>query len=366
MFLGGIWPTDSHRTLNVAPQIQFTVVDYDYRCSERAVMMATSIRLLIVLLLCLTWVNVQAQSTGQEIAILFGSDHEGQANVYKMNADGSNIQPFINSPLEGGGVLETATLSPDGKTLAFTSRKNRFERPTSAIFLLDVESGKISVLSKDMQEDSGFPVWSPDGSRLAYLTKGLYGAYEQAHIWDAASGATEVLTTNLTISDVVHDRVMGVTSVDWSPDGKRLVLGVQTSPPTGQNILVVINADGSNPTQLTMSDVYATLPVWNWQSDTVYFLCELETQNELCFVDVQGAGYDLLTTDFKNLIPENSNPRIRWLNMSPDGRLLIQVLRDPNIYIYDIQSRILTKLTVGNTFSNTVPYWIMSTTALTN
>jgi Tol biopolymer transport system component len=303
-------------------------------------------------------VDSQAETNRTGAAILFVSDNNGQPGVYMMDSDGSNVRRFVESGFETGGVLQEANLSPDGTTLAFTSRKNRESHPTNAIFLLDIASGQITPLSNDYGRDSDFPVWSPDGSHLAYLARGVYGNYGQVYIWDATSGENHLLTTGSLLGNTINDVVAGITGLDWSPDGQRLVLAVQTSPPTGHNMLVVINADGTNPQQVTPNDVNAAIPAWKWQNDVVYFVCGLGDYNEICSLDLQTLAFDFVTIHLHDSVPGDNSTHIKWLNVSSDGQFLLQFVGNRNIYLYKARDQSVTSLTAASTATNGVPHWI--------
>lgn len=61
--------------------------------------------------------------------------------------------------------MQAATISPDGKRIAWTQG----QQAATAIWLFDVERG----LSRRLTEEGGYlsPVWSPDGTRLAAVTR---------------------------------------------------------------------------------------------------------------------------------------------------------------------------------------------------
>src|SRR6185369_17628758 len=105
----------------------------------------------------------------------------------------SNVHPFINNSFEEGGKLISASLSPDGRVLAFVSRKDRTDHPTDAVFLLDITSMSITSLINDDKYDNDFPVWSPDGNKLAYLERGLFGNYAYLAIWDRQTQETQLV-----------------------------------------------------------------------------------------------------------------------------------------------------------------------------
>ena len=94
----------------------------------------------------------------------------------------------------------------------------------AAVWVFDVERGTRTRLTTD--GNSGFPVWSPDGTHVAF-------GEDSASFWRTArkaadgSGAEEQLMS----SDMSADRSFLPTS--WSPDGQTLALEVQTG---GQGI----------------------------------------------------------------------------------------------------------------------------------
>jgi dipeptidyl aminopeptidase/acylaminoacyl peptidase len=105
-------------------------------------------------------------------------------------------------------------LSPDGKRLAVG--RNDPATNTRDIWVLDLARGVSSRFTFDKADDFN-PVWSPDGSRIAFTStrKGRRDIY-----WKAAGGAgadEPVLETE------------GAKSLeDWSPDGKLLLFNLDT------------------------------------------------------------------------------------------------------------------------------------------
>lgn len=100
-------------------------------------------------------------------------------------------------------VIRHASTSPDGKILVFNA--------AGYLWSMDLPAGKPRRLTRS--EDLEFePAWSPDGSRIAYVT------------WDDEQmGAVMVLERSTGVSrKVTRDKGIYRTP-SWSPDGKRIV-----------------------------------------------------------------------------------------------------------------------------------------------
>jgi dipeptidyl aminopeptidase/acylaminoacyl peptidase len=116
--------------------------------------------------------------------------------------------------------------SPDGTRIAFVSTRvgpDPDSHLNTDIYVVDAKAGaEPKPVTTSLAGDSGRPAWSPDGQWLAYLqgddTK--YNAYElnKLTIVPAAGGAAKILTAAL-------DRPVS-GPLWWSPDGKTLTFSV--------------------------------------------------------------------------------------------------------------------------------------------
>ena len=105
---------------------------------------------------------------------------------------------------------EQPTLSPDGTRIAFVLRTTDREgdRDTRALWQVPAAGGAATPLTHATADST--PVWSPDGSQLAFLR--AQDGPAQVWILPAAGGEARALTT----------LPLGAGAPAWSPDGERI------------------------------------------------------------------------------------------------------------------------------------------------
>ncbi len=97
---------------------------------------------------------------GHQIA--FGSNRDGDFEIYVMNTDGSNVRRLTKSP----GLDMRPAWSPDGKQIAFTSnRDGNYE-----VYVMNADGSKVRRVTNHPERDD-CATWHPDGKRLALVSE---------------------------------------------------------------------------------------------------------------------------------------------------------------------------------------------------
>jgi TolB protein len=168
------------------------------------------------------------------------------------------------------------------------------------------------------------PAWSPDGSRLAYVS--FENKKPIIYVHSLASGQ-RVVVANFKGSN---------SAPAWSPDGRRLA--VTLSKEDGSQIFL-IDADGSNAVRLSTSSSINTEPFFSPDGQTLYFTSDRGGSPQIYSMPVGGGDVRRITFDGSY----NVSPRI-----SPDGRMMAFITRSDGAFrlaVMDLASRQVQVLT---------------------
>jgi Tol biopolymer transport system component len=238
--------------------------------------------------------------------IAFVTNRDTNAEIYTANPDGSDPLRLTNTRENESGPA----YSPDGTRIAFAR--------SSDIWVMNADGSGAGAITGTEGADSQ-PAWSPDGSQIVYVsnhtipaTGGTTGpelfiinadgsgterqvtntpsnAASQAPVWSPA-GDQIAYQSNATTGFDIYTIAPSVTAgfgtlrsanqlnqnyqnPSWSPNGASIAFERGTGTNVGDTTkeIWMMNADGSNPVQITKDSVYDVDPAFSPDGTRIAF-----------------------------------------------------------------------------------------------
>jgi Tol biopolymer transport system component len=183
--------------------------------------------------------------------------------IYTADADGGNLRRLTNTP----GYNAEATLSPDGKTIVFTSVRGG----DLDIYTMDADGGNVRQLTHELGYDGG-PFFSPDGRHIVYRANHPSTERQQA---DYRGLLAEKLVRPTTLEIWVMDadgsnkrRVTNLNAASFAPfylpDNRRIIFSSNHGDPRGREFdLFLVNDDGTGLERVTHSPEFDGFPMFS-------------------------------------------------------------------------------------------------------
>jgi len=206
------------------------------------------------------------------------------------DADGHNLRPVFNST----EPVISPRWSPDGSRIAYVS----FERDKPVVVVQTLNTGERRIVAEFKGSNSA-PAWSPDGRRLAVvLTR---DGSSQIYLIPAGGGEPQRLMKTAPAND---------TEPAFSPDGRTLYF---TSDRGGGPQVYRVPVDGGNAERLTFEGDYSVSPQPSPDGKS------------LVLVQRQAGRFRIATLDLSNrqLLPVTDGPVDESPSFAPNGRLVL-------------------------------------------
>jgi TolB protein len=169
--------------------------------------------------------------------------------LFTMNAsDGSDLTRLTTNTLGGHDI--PADFSPDGSQVVFLRESPSHGRHTLALFVANADGSDVHRITGWMNDSACCQAsWSPDGSRILFAKQGRL----RTVLVDGSSLKTIKVDSGAQFY-FLYQPV-------WSPDGTSIAFIMLTSN-TGEFDLFTIAADGSDLQQLTDTHREEGFPTW--------------------------------------------------------------------------------------------------------
>jgi dipeptidyl aminopeptidase/acylaminoacyl peptidase len=209
-------------------------------------------------------------SSVHQIAPLVGRSDSAVSPDWRQMAYVSKKQIWV-VPLTGGrpvqltkeeGKYSRLNWSPDSRQIAFIIEHN----DQDDIGVVASAGGPVTTIAATPRDEDS-PVWSPQSDRIAFLRR--FDNWQGYEMWvSSADGKRQHQVVRET-----YDK--GVEEFDfsgnrhWSPDGTRLVY---LSNRTGFNHVWTVSAEGGEPAELTKGSFVDYSPSWSPSGDRILFV----------------------------------------------------------------------------------------------
>ena len=240
------------------------------------------------------------------------------AQIFSMAPDGTHLQQLTPDDADYLSV----SVSPDGTQMVYVRYEESSDHETQheGIYVANLDGTDAQEILETTEPGSiGVQQlrWSPDGASIGFIRMGVPpGTVSDAefslHLWVMGADGTDPRS-------VLPGET--ITSFSWSPDGSKIVFSRETlNERTASRIILseiyVMNADGSDPHQLTFEMGISRDPLWSPSGEQIVFAHSQNGQQPRPMVMNTDGG------DLRLLAPDLA-PFSRPLAWSPDARAVL-------------------------------------------
>jgi Tol biopolymer transport system component len=216
--------------------------------------------------------------------IVFNSNRDGSGvyRIHTMKADGTAITRLTTSATNDNAP----TWSPDGSRIAFVCTS---ADPRGEICVMNADGTGLTRLTTSPGLDN-YPTWSNDGTKIAFFSlraaaDPINAGLEAADIYVMNADGTGVTRLTNRAGTKIYPGAADISPA-WSPDGTRIAfLSSRGHPTTSSLDIYLMNPDGTNVVRLAEVGVYSgSLERLSWDSQSRRLAYAVD--NDIFVIDV--------------------------------------------------------------------------------
>jgi len=192
-------------------------------------------------------------------------------DIFKLDLESRDLVRLTDTP----GYDAEATVSPDGRTIVFTSVRDG----DLDIYTMDLDGGNVRRLTDTPGYDGG-PFFSPDGALICYRShypepgEALDDYRRLLADQKVRPSVMEIMVMNADGSEQRQVTELGCASFGpfFHPDGERIIFSSNHPDPRGREFdLWMVDLDGGNLERITYSEGFDGFPMWAPDGETFVF-----------------------------------------------------------------------------------------------
>lgn len=184
-------------------------------------------------------------------------------DIYIADLNGKITKKLTNEP----GYDAEATVSPDGKTIVFTSTRTG----DLELFTMNIDGSNVKQITNGLGYDGG-AFFSPDGKKIVFRASRPTADADVKEYKDllkeglVAPTNMEIYTCNIDGSDLKQITKLG--KANWAPfftpNGKKIIFSSNHHSERGYDFqLYLINIDGSGLERVTNASIFNAFPMFS-------------------------------------------------------------------------------------------------------
>ena len=231
----------------------------------------------------------------------------------------------FDAPLTPDGGMEQICWSSDGKKIAYTCRKlhgkDEAVSTNSDIYIYDLASGTTENISQGMNGYDQDPAFSPDGSRIVWVsmkTPGYESDKKRIMLYDFKTK---------TATDLSKDFDQSSSNFKWSNDGK-LIYFISGINATYQLYSVDV---ASKATRKITSGIHDYTELCMNGNTMIAAKMSMSSPTEIFSVDIKTGKETQLTFTNKDILDKTELAKVeeRWVTTTDGKKMLVWVLYPP-------------------------------------